>query len=177
MTNKHKIGIFLLYFSCVIVLYQYGYFSSFKLQDTSSVWKEEKIKVEQELQLPVQRFLATGEQKPVLDSSESIIYNDNKVNTMKTKSVKVNKVDQKENQKKKKEEDQALAVGERMDMYVKSSVLKLRVKPNNKAKVIAYLEKGNKVQITEQVDQWWSHIKFNEFEGYVCTEYLTNDKK
>ena len=61
-------------------------------------------------------------------------------------------------------------------MYVNTVTLNLREKADTSAKIVAQLNKNDKVTVIEVVDNTWSKVKANGKEGYTATEYLTEKK-
>ena len=64
-------------------------------------------------------------------------------------------------------------VVEKVKKYVNVSVLNFRSGPSTKASIIGTISKGSEVEVISTPDGW-SKIKYNEKEGYVASNYLSN---
>ena len=69
--------------------------------------------------------------------------------------------------------DKTVQVVEKVKKYVNVSVLNFRNGPSTKASIIGTISKGSEVEVISTSDGW-SKIKYNEKEGYVASNYLSN---
>ena len=96
-----------------------------------------------------------------------------------TKLENNNKIEQ-ENENKTEENKQEEKIDEpeteTKKMYVNTVTLNLREKADTNSKVVTQLNQNDEVTVIKTVDNTWSQVKANGYEGYTATEYLTTKK-
>lgn len=60
---------------------------------------------------------------------------------------------------------------------VATTRVKIRKEPNTDCDVLGMLEKDDKIEVIGGKDDEWSHVKFDDGEGYVKNEFLSYDDK
>ena len=86
------------------------------------------------------------------------------------------KTEEKKEEEKKEEKKEEKADNNTTKMYVSTVTLNLREKAKTSAKVVTQLNLNDEVTILEVVDNTWSKVKANGYEGYTASEYLSEKK-
>ena len=92
------------------------------------------------------------------------------------KNQEQNKQETKTEEKKEEEKKEEKADNNTTKMYVSTVTLNLREKAKTSAKVVTQLNLNDEVTILEVVDNTWSKVKANGYEGYTASEYLSEKK-
>ena len=92
------------------------------------------------------------------------------------KNQEQNKQETKTEVNKEEEKKEETADNTTTKMYVSTVTLNLREKAKTSAKVVTQLNLNDEVTILEVVDNTWSKVKANGYEGYTASEYLSEKK-
>ena len=86
------------------------------------------------------------------------------------------KTEEKVEDKKEEKKEEDSTENRETKLYVSTSTLNLREKADTSSKIITQLNQNDEVIVIKVVDDTWTQVKVNGYEGYTASEYLSNKK-